>query len=60
VLTFERSGPLTTINARGEYYYSFISQGVHYDGQMCDILDVLAKQVGTRLLFRERDGDLLC
>ncbi|KAL2069362.1 hypothetical protein VTL71DRAFT_15700 [Oculimacula yallundae] len=51
--TFERSGPLTTVAARDEYYYGFFAQGVHYDGQLYEILDVLARQVGIKAIFSD-------
>jgi glycerophosphoryl diester phosphodiesterase len=43
--TFERSGPLANVSAEGEYYYAQIAQGIHSDGQMFEVLDVLARQV---------------
>jgi len=51
--TFERSGSLAKVAASGEYYYSFISQGVHYDGQMYEILDVLGRQIGIKAIFSD-------
>ncbi|CZT12312.1 related to glycerophosphoryl diester phosphodiesterase family protein [Rhynchosporium graminicola] len=51
--TFERSGPLATVKARNEYYYGFFAQGVRSDGQLYEILDVLARQVGIQAIFSD-------
>ncbi|CZS96454.1 related to glycerophosphoryl diester phosphodiesterase family protein [Rhynchosporium agropyri] len=51
--TFERSGPLATVKARNEYYYGFFAQGVGSDGQLYEILDVLARQVGIKAIFSD-------
>jgi len=51
--TFERSGPLATVKARGEYYFSSIADIVHYDGQYYDLLDVLANQIGIKAMFTD-------
>ncbi|KAJ9628059.1 hypothetical protein H2203_003281 [Taxawa tesnikishii (nom. ined.)] len=51
--TYERSGPLTTVKARGEYYFNSIADIIHYDGQYYDVLDVLANQIGIKALFTD-------
>jgi len=51
--TFERSGPLANVAADGEYYYAQIAQGIHSDGQMFEVLDVLARQVGIKAIFSD-------
>ncbi|CZR50308.1 related to glycerophosphoryl diester phosphodiesterase family protein [Phialocephala subalpina] len=51
--TFERSGPLALVASTEEYYYTQIAQGIHYDGQLYDILDVLARHIGIRAIFSD-------
>jgi glycerophosphoryl diester phosphodiesterase len=51
--TFERSGPLANVAKNGEYYYSSIAGATHTDGQMYEILDVLAKQIGIKAIFSD-------
>lgn len=51
--SFERSGPLATVEAREEYYYGRIYDYAHEDGQMYEILDVLAHQVGIKAMFTD-------
>lgn len=51
--TFERSGPLANVAASGEYYYSDIAGAITYDGQLYEVLDVLARQIGIRALFTD-------
>lgn len=51
--SFERSGPLGNVAKTGEYYYSNIAQAIHYDGQMYEVLDVLARQIGIKGIFSD-------
>lgn len=51
--SFERSGPLTKVRATEDYYYSTFSQAVSYDGQLYDILDILANKIGIIGLFTD-------
>jgi glycerophosphoryl diester phosphodiesterase len=51
--TFERSGPLTTVKAREEYYFSSIANITSYDGQYYEVLDVLVNQIGIIGLFSD-------
>ncbi|KAL5317128.1 hypothetical protein ACEPPN_014222 [Leptodophora sp. 'Broadleaf-Isolate-01'] len=51
--TIERSGPLADVAKDGEYYYGFFAQGVHYDGQIYEVLDVLARQIGIKAIFSD-------
>lgn len=51
--TFERSGPLAKVFANQQYYYTSIAAGLHTDGQMYEVLDVLAKQVGIKAIFSD-------
>lgn len=51
--TFERSGPLATVKARGEYYFSSIADIVSYDGQYYEALDVLGRQIGIKAIFTD-------
>ena len=48
--TLERSGPLKD---GGGSYYQTISEAIDNDGDMLDVLDVLAKQVGIRGIFSD-------
>ncbi len=48
--TLERSGPLVT---GGGYYYSSVSSVINNDGDMLNVLDVLAMQVGIRGIFSD-------
>lgn len=54
--TFERSGPLTTVKQRGEYYYASIADVVSSDGQLYEVLDVLVREVGIKGLFSDWAG----
>jgi glycerophosphoryl diester phosphodiesterase len=51
--TFERSGPLATVKARQEYYFSSVVNQTYYDGQYYEVLDVLANQIGVKALFSD-------
>jgi glycerophosphoryl diester phosphodiesterase len=51
--TIERSGPLTRVAAREDYYYTSIASAVRQDGQMYEILDALARQVGIKGIFTD-------
>jgi glycerophosphoryl diester phosphodiesterase len=51
--TFERSGPLATVKARGEYYFSTVANVTTHDGQYYEVLDVLANQIGVKGLFSD-------
>ena len=51
--SFERSGPLATVNARMEYYYSRVAPLIHSDGQMYEVLDLLANEIGIVGLFSD-------
>ncbi|KAE8449398.1 hypothetical protein EG329_008299 [Mollisiaceae sp. DMI_Dod_QoI] len=51
--TFERSGPLAIVEATEEYYYTQIAPAIHYDGQMYDVLDILATQIGIKSIFTD-------
>ena len=48
--SFERSGPL---NSGGGWYYQSISEVINSDGQMYDVLDVLAQDVGIVGMFSD-------
>lgn len=51
--TFERSGPLATVKARDDYYYTSIQNVTSYDGQLYVVLDVLARDIGIKGLFSD-------
>jgi glycerophosphoryl diester phosphodiesterase len=51
--TFERSGPLATVKTRAEYYFGTVAEGVTYDGQYYEVLDVLANQIGVKGVFTD-------
>jgi glycerophosphoryl diester phosphodiesterase len=48
--TLERSGPL---DAGGGWYYQSIGDAIERDGDMLELLDVLAKEVGIRGIFSD-------
>jgi glycerophosphoryl diester phosphodiesterase len=48
--TLERSGPL---KSGGGWYYQSVADVIDNDGDMLEILDVLAKQVGIRGIFSD-------
>lgn len=51
--TFERSGPLANVAANKEYYYTQIAQGIHYDGQVYEVLDVLVTHIGMKAIISD-------
>ena len=48
--SFERSGSL---NAGGGWYYQSVSDVISHDGQMYEVLDVLAREVGIASMFSD-------
>ncbi|EHL01109.1 hypothetical protein M7I_2970 [Glarea lozoyensis 74030] len=44
VWSFERSGPLATVNATGEYYYSSVAPAITKDGDAMVALDVMIRE----------------
>jgi glycerophosphoryl diester phosphodiesterase len=48
--TLERSGPLKD---GGGWYYQTVTDAIDNDGDMLEVLDVLAKQVGIRGIFSD-------
>jgi glycerophosphoryl diester phosphodiesterase len=54
--TFERSGPLAKVASTQEYYYTQIAQGISYDGQEFEVLDVLTREVGIKAIFSDWSG----
>lgn len=40
---FERSGPLASVTADNDYYYTSIASDTHYDCQLYEILDMLRR-----------------
>ncbi len=48
--TLERSGPLST---GGGFYYQPISEAIDNDGDMLEVLDVLAQDVGIIGIFSD-------
>ncbi|KAF3928367.1 hypothetical protein ABW21_db0205319 [Orbilia brochopaga] len=51
--TFERSGPLASVKARKDGYYSSIADAMRADGQVYEVLDVLVRQVGVKAVFSD-------
>ena len=51
--SFERSGPLDKVEANDDYYYDTINMATHYDGQLYEILDILANDIGIVGLFSD-------
>lgn len=54
--TFERSGPLTKVRANNNYYYETFNQAISYDGQLYEVLDLLANNIGIKGLFSDDSG----
>lgn len=48
--SFERSGWL---NKGGDYYYQYVSKAINNDGDMYNVLDVLARQVKIKGIFSD-------
>ncbi|EEH38570.1 glycerophosphoryl diester phosphodiesterase family protein [Paracoccidioides lutzii Pb01] len=51
--SLERSGPLERVGMDREYYYSTVAGLVDGEGDVYDVIDVLARQVGVRGLFSD-------
>ena len=51
--SFERSGPLAGVLADDDYYYDTFAGAVHTDGQLFEVLDILAQQVGVTAMFAD-------
>lgn len=51
--TLERSGPLANVAKNKDYYYSTIASLIKTDGQMYEVLDVLAQQVKILGIFSD-------
>ncbi|KAJ9652911.1 hypothetical protein H2198_007864 [Neophaeococcomyces mojaviensis] len=51
--SFDRSGPLTRVEATDDYYYNTINQAVSYDGQLYEILNILGNEIGIVGLFSD-------
>ncbi|EWC45914.1 hypothetical protein DRE_04921 [Drechslerella stenobrocha 248] len=56
--TLERSGPLATVAARKEFYYSSVAAAMHADGQVYEVLDVLVRKVGIKGMFGDWSSTL--
>jgi glycerophosphoryl diester phosphodiesterase len=48
--TLERDGPM---NWGGGWYHQSVKSAIHSDGQIYEVLDVLAKQVGVKGVFSD-------
>lgn len=53
VWSFERSGPLATVNATGEYYYGTVGPAITKDGDAMVVLDVMIREVGVKGVFSD-------
>ncbi|PGH15517.1 hypothetical protein AJ80_05534 [Polytolypa hystricis UAMH7299] len=51
--SLERSGPLTTVKARKEYYYSTVVEKVGSEGDVYEVVNALAKDVGVKGIFSD-------
>jgi glycerophosphoryl diester phosphodiesterase len=51
--TFERSGPLAQVKAADQYYYTSFADAVHTDGQLYEVLDILAQEIGIKAIFSD-------
>jgi hypothetical protein len=45
---------LANVAKNEEYYYMQIAQGIHYDGQMYEVLDVLVSRIEIKAMFTAR------
>ncbi|KAL2363761.1 hypothetical protein RJZ56_003302 [Blastomyces dermatitidis] len=51
--SLERSGPLRDVAANKEYYYQSVAGAVDGDGDVYDVIDALARQVGVKGIFSD-------
>lgn len=51
--SLERSGPLKSAAARKDYYYQYMLDGTKKDGDMYEMLDVMARQIGIKGIFSD-------
>ena len=51
--SLERSGPLATVNATQNYYYSTLLSIIKTDGQMMEVVDALAQKVKVLGIFSD-------
>ncbi|RMZ88673.1 hypothetical protein DV736_g4090, partial [Chaetothyriales sp. CBS 134916] len=51
--SFERSGPLADVLSDGDYYYDTFAGAVRTDGQLFEVLDVLAQQANITAMFSD-------
>lgn len=51
--SLERSGPLTEVADNGDYFYTSIAAAIKDDGDMYEVVDVLARKVGVLGLFSD-------
>ncbi|KAM0515580.1 hypothetical protein ACHAPE_006107 [Trichoderma viride] len=51
--SLDRSGPIAGVHANGDYYYSSIQDVVKKDGDIYNLVDVLARQVGILGMFSD-------
>ncbi|KAH7018491.1 glycerophosphoryl diester phosphodiesterase [Microdochium trichocladiopsis] len=51
--SLERSGPLKLAAARKDYYYQYMLDGTKKDGDMYEMIDVMARQIGIKGIFSD-------
>lgn len=51
--SLERSGPLKQAAAKKDYYYQYMLSGTKKDGNMYEMIDVMAQQIGIKGIFSD-------
>lgn len=51
--SLERSGPLKLAAASSNYYYQYMLKGTKKDGNMYEMIDVMAQQIGIKGIFSD-------
>lgn len=51
--SFDRSGPLSQVKEDDDYYYTSIANVTNNDGDVYNLLDVLAREVGVMAVFSD-------
>jgi glycerophosphoryl diester phosphodiesterase len=51
--TFESSGPLAGVKVDEDYYYTSIQNATHTDGQLYEVLNILAQEAGIKGIFSD-------
>jgi glycerophosphoryl diester phosphodiesterase len=54
--SFDRSGPLARAGPGDDYYYFTVSDAISFDGQLYEVLDILANKIGIIGMFSDWSG----